>query len=143
MSKHAHADLINKWLDDTSQEVRILEGGIAAGYWRESTIAALIYDDEGHNDFRVIQKVDPYAELHQAQADGKRIVWLNAEGDWLDVDEGSKWKFNYPPDQYDIIPYDQTTTSTFYGSIFGTVRVKLTKSEITGKITAEVLDGIA
>jgi hypothetical protein len=139
MSKHAHADLINKWLDDTSQEVRILDAGIAADYWRVSTIAKLICDNEGRNYFRVIQKVDPYAELKQAQADGKRIVWLDAEGDWLDVDESTKWKFNYPPDRYKIIPYDQTEQISKFTNKFGIVVLKLTRSEITGKLTAEVI----
>jgi hypothetical protein len=136
MSKHAHADLINKWLDDTSIPV---ESYYAVNdSWKPNGIWNVIDDIKGSSMYR-LKPGDPYAELKQAQADGKRIVWLDAEGDWLDVDESTKWKFNYPPDRYDIIPYDQTEQISKFTNKFGIVVLKLTRSEITGKLTAEVI----
>jgi hypothetical protein len=85
---------------------------------------------------------DPFLELKSAKDQGKRIVFQLSNGSWVDInDEG--FREDYSPDRYKIVDYDKTTTSILCfddGMTVDTINLKVTKSGITGTITAEVVE---
>ena len=134
--RHAHADLINKWLNDTSQKIETYLP--ITDKWGSTSIAFALSDNDGKHIMRFVAD-DPYAELKQAQEDGKRVVWQSSEGDWTDVGGKGKWNFNYPVGRYKIIPYDQSYTHVIL-TAFGSIPINISKSELTGKITTKVME---
>jgi hypothetical protein len=79
---------------------------------------------------------DPYRELKEAQASGKRVIWQSSDGEWfdsVDIDE------DYSSKRYKLADDDKSFifASYFYNEA---IKIKLTKSGITGEITAEVVD---
>lgn len=79
--------------------------------------------------------VDPYAELKEAFAAGKRIAWYPAIGG-LEFLREPAWSVS--ADRYKIVEDDETDNCeiAMFGLIF---RTEFTKCALTGKITAEVL----
>lgn len=136
--KHPHAELIKAWLEDTSQEIRRLDVGIAADYWRDSDIMKVIADSSRFHEYE-LKTSDPYAELRKAQAEGKRIVWQDSSGKWVDNASKEGWKFVDPVDRYKIVDHD-IVDNCHIAARFGIVGLKLTKCGITGKITVEVVE---
>jgi hypothetical protein len=81
-------------------------------------------------------KPDPYAELKQAQKDGKRIA-MESNDVWFI--RSSSCAFAYPPECYKIIDDDIVRTIGISGySCFGVVTIKITKSGLDGKISVEL-----
>ena len=136
MSKHAHVDLINKWLEDTS--IPIESYYIVSDHWKSASIWNVIDDIDGKATYR-LKPPDPYAELKQALKDGKRVavkVKVSNDQVWLDCYD---LKFNRPPDHYKIIPYDQTEQTSLITNKFGIVVLRFTKDELLGKLRVEII----
>jgi hypothetical protein len=80
-------------------------------------------------------KPNQFADILQAQAEGKRVVFYDG-AKWVDTDVIDTVNFN--PVSYRVADKDET--KNFDTNVFGeTVFVKYTKCGITGKISAEVL----
>ncbi len=133
--KHPHADLINKWLEDTSQEIETYDRFNCR--WLEGQISYVCSDIGGCFEYR-IKPSDPYAELRKAQKEGKRIVFKDSSGEWVDQIKEIDFEFNYPPEMYKIVDRDNVYEFTV-GTDFGIVYVEITKSGIDGKVTAKVV----
>ena len=130
--KHIHAELMKAWLDDTSQYIETYIP--LDDIWATVPPGCLLSDNGGL--FR-LRKADKYAELKQAQKDGKRIAFYGDEGVWDDYTGNG---FYWGVDRYKIIPYDQTEKIMLDSVKFGPVNLTITKSELTGKISVEVID---
>lgn len=90
---------------------------------------------------------DPYAHLRKANEEG-RVAWHdNITGEWvLPKDGRNKWVFgNYPPDpdRYKIVEPDEVRRIVVSFWAFGELfehKLDATKSGLTGKITAKVVE---
>jgi hypothetical protein len=93
--------------------------------------------------------VDDFFEIKQAQKDGKRVIFQNSAGKWVDIETYSHHNnsdvhnFKYHIDRYKVVDYDYSSMqkSTVWGE---EVYIKFTKSGIDGEISIEKtsLDGI-
>ena len=83
---------------------------------------------------------DVFAELREAQKDGKRIVWQASNGDW--IDETIPWQFNgaYSANRYKIVSYDTFTVVNLDLNDIGLINLKITKSGIDGKLSFKHLN---
>jgi hypothetical protein len=81
---------------------------------------------------------DPYRELKEAQASGKRVVFQMSNGDYVDINNEEIVE-SFAPERYKIVDKDKIHIENI-NSPDGLIKVKITKSGITGKITAEVVD---
>lgn len=81
---------------------------------------------------------DPYRELKENNADGKRIVWKDKSGRWIDTDEVDDYYHisNYKIVEDDIVEH----ANIMMNDERKPVKIKLTKSGIDGTIKAEVIE---
>ena len=123
--KHPHADLIKRWLDDTSQKI-IINFLDKPG---TTSIGSVVSDINGTVSFS-LEPADPYADLRKAQAEGKRVVMLIGD-EWI---EGKKWVFKGPVNHYKIAEPDEYQTNRVY--LFNKYYLlKSKKCGITGEVS--------
>jgi len=92
------------------------------------------------NNYRIH---DLYRELKEAQASGKRVVYQKSNDDWIDLPI-NYLTWSLPLERYKIVEHDKE--SIIYNDVyvsnnkFRLVKIKITVSGITGKITAEIIN---
>jgi hypothetical protein len=131
--KHPHSELIKEWLEDTSLKIESLHvpGDIK--------ISEVIRDTNGRYEFSVTP-ADPYAELKKAQAGGKRVVWQDSTGEWLDAGVTLEFHGGYAPSRYKIVDYDVVDTHWVYATKFErSLHLRFIKNGIDGSIKVEVV----
>ncbi|MGZ5029056.1 MAG: hypothetical protein ACXWAT_00675 [Methylobacter sp.] len=86
------------------------------------------------------KKPDPFAELLQAKAEGKRVVFF-CFGEWIDTNGIDT--VNFKPESYRVVEHDESHKFTYLAPrriTCSELTINLKKDGITGKITAEVID---
>jgi len=107
------------------------------GKWEICNSNAEFYEDKDR--YRIH---DPYRELKEAQASGKRVVFQMSNGEYIDIND-EEIGTSFSPERYKIVEHDIIEHAEIMPSPnfkLGNVKIKLTKSGITGKITAEIIN---
>jgi hypothetical protein len=87
------------------------------------------------------KKQDEYHLLRKALRDGKRVVFKDSNGKWVDINDEVAVSSVFHVSRYKIVDRDEYY-KTYYLTSYNLqiVILKVTKSGINGKISVEVID---